>query len=502
MRPFEGILIGLNVLALVVRFRTLSMLMWSGVVGVNLFAFLTHGAVEGVRYQMAGSYIFVFLLLVYTLGKASRTFSNGSIPKFLTVIIRSFAFALLALTSLLAYALPVFTLPKPTGDDAVGIMYVDLVDETRTDPFLDRSFQKRELMVKVYYPATQDNTKPFSPYFNASTKLTRAFAAFYQMPRFMFDHLKLVKTYAKDELELSNEQPHYPVVLFSHGAGTTMEVETSQSQDLASHGYIVVSIDHPFVSAATVFPDRIVTAHEATTNFDTPEPAEPITQIMADDDTFIIDTLSEMNEGRLDPAFTGKLDLDNIGVIGHSVGGAVAYNLVFNDRWVKAAINLDGVVYSTPNDSKGSAPFLMLANDRYHVQAIEQREPLMQQFDATPEGQQALRDIYGSTQAYEAASTKAQQHIIGLATVLKASGTFYTIEGSDHLKFTDMGLFIGSTWLREVLQISGKTDPARCLEITQALTVAFFDHHLKGHPIDAVTSLVHTYPELKNVHLQ
>ena len=67
-----------------------------------------------------------------------------------------------------------------------------------------------------------------------------------------------------------------------------MEVETSQSEDLASHGYIVVDIDHPYVSAATVFPDRIVTAQEATTNFDTPEPAEPITQIMADDGKFVI----------------------------------------------------------------------------------------------------------------------------------------------------------------------------------------------------------------------
>jgi hypothetical protein len=143
----------------------------------------------------------------------------------------------------------------------------------------------------------------------------------------------------------------------------------------------------------------------------------------------------------------------------------------------------------------------MLANDQYHVQALEHREPLMEKFDATPEGQQAMRDIYGSKQAYEAQYHKAQQNSRGLADLLKASGNLYTIEGSDHMKFTDIGLFIGSQWLRELMQIKGKTDPARSLTITQALTVAFFDQHLKGQSADALKSLVKTYPELKNVDL-
>jgi predicted dienelactone hydrolase len=299
---------------------------------------------------------------------------------------------------------------------------------------------------------------------------------------------------------VSDAQAVYPVVLLSHGAGATMEVATAQSEDLASHGYIVVTIDHPFVSAATVFPDRVVTAQEATTQFDTPEPAEPITHIMADDNAFVLDVLGQMHTGRRPSPFTGKLNLDKIGVMGHSVGGAVAYNMATHDRRIKAAVNVDGTVYITPQDTNAIAPFLMLANDRYHVQAIEQRASLMPTFDLTPEGQQALLDVYGSMQAYEAAYTTAQQNILGLAAVLKVSGNLYTIEGSDHMKFTDMGLFIGSKWLRDLVQIRGETDPARCLKITQALTVAFFDQHLKGETTN-VTSLLKTYPELKKIQL-
>ena len=499
-------MIAVSFLTLLLSFRKQSKAVWLGIGGINLLALVIHGGVEGFRYQMAFAYVFVILFAVSAFVKAGGTFSNIRVPKALKVISSSLCVVLLAFTAFLATALPVFTLPKPTGDIAVGIHYFHLVDERRTDPFLSKSTQRRELMIKVYYPAKPDASKPFSPYFDGSIQLLHAWAGFYHLPTFLFDHFHLIKTYSKVGLAVSDAQPSYPVILFSNGAGTTMEVETSQSEDLASHGYIVVDIDHPYVSAATVFPDRIVTAQEATTNFNTPEPAAPITQIMADDDKFVIESLGKMNKGkknkgRIAPAFQGRLNLDEIGVIGHSVGGAVAYNMAINDRRVKAAINLDGTVYITPNGSRGIASFLMLANDKYHVQAIESRKNLMETFNSTPQRQQEMRDMYGSKKAYEAAYHTAQQNISGLADVLKASGDLYTIDGSDHMKFTDIGLFIGSQWLRGLIQIGGKTEPRRCLEITQALTVAFFDQHLKGQPAEAVTSLVKTFPELKKVNL-
>jgi dienelactone hydrolase len=324
------------------------------------------------------------------------------------------------------------------------------------------------------------------------------------MPDFAFDHLHLVKTHSKENLGLSVQQPSYPVVLFSHGAGTTMEVQTSQSEDLASHGYIVVAIDHTYVSAATVFPDRIVSQKEATTNFNIPEPAEIITQIMADDSKFVMEQLGEMNEGKINSIFKGKLDLDSIGALGHSVGGAVAYNLAINDNRVKAAIDLDGTVFITPNRNvKDVAPFLMLANDRYHIQAIENRKPLMKRFEDMEDIDQKITiGIYGSEEAYNEAYDKARQNILGLTEVLKTSGNLFTIEGSDHMKFVDIGLFIGVKPLRELIGIGGKIDPATCLEITEAVTLAFFDQHLKGETNDSLESLGTKYPELKKVDLK
>ena len=507
MRPFEIILIAANVLALIVWLGKPSRAMWLSVAGLNLAALGVHALAEGLRYQLAFAYLFAALFAAYAFVKASGRVARLRLPRWLKGLAVGIAVLLLAFTAALAYALPVFALPKPTGEYAVGVKYLNLIDEARTEPFLAGTTQKRAIRVKLYYPAQPDDAKPFLPYVGGSSDLIRAFAAFYQFPDFVFDHFMLVKTHAKLNLAWSAAQPAYPVVLFSHGAGTSMEFATSQSEDLASHGYVVAAVDHPYVSAATGFPDHIVLAREATTNFDTPEPAAPITQIMADDDAFVIDALTRMNAGEageageIDPAFAGKLNLDEIGVMGHSVGGAVAYNMAIHDSRVKAAINLDGVVYVTSQTGQPIAPFLMLANDQYHLQALARRTSLMETFDDTPDGQQAMRDFYGSPAAYHAAYQQAQQNLNGLADVLKASGNLFTIAGSDHMKFADVGLFIGSAWLREQIQIRGATDPARCLEITQALTVAFFDQHLKGQPAPTLDTVAKRYPELRRVAL-
>ncbi|MEH7081091.1 dienelactone hydrolase family protein, partial [Bacillus velezensis] len=303
------------------------------------------------------------------------------VKKIVKIIIICSSTIFLVLSLFLTYALPVFKLPKTTGQHEVGVKYIHLVDKTRNDPFLKKGTQKRELMVKVYYPAKKDETKPYSIYFQSS-KFVKLFSKFYHMPEFVFQQLNLVKTNSKEDLQVSDKEQNYPVILFSHGAGTTMEVHTSQSEDLASNGYIVVAIEHTFVSSGTVFPKKVVSQMDATKEFDTPEPARIITQIMAEDSKFVIDSLSKINEGKIVSTFKGKLNINEIGTVGHSVGGAVAYNLAINDKRIKAAIDLDGVVYITPKkDSSNMAPFLMLANDKYHVQAIQNHEPLMPNYE-------------------------------------------------------------------------------------------------------------------------
>lgn len=472
MRTIEMLLLAANALTLFLSMGKPKPVirLWMG--GINLFLFFIHGAFEGFRYQMAFSYVFVILFGGYALVKMNGKFIRARLPKSIKIAAIGLSVILLAFTSFLAYALPVFSLPDPTGSYAVGVKYVHLTDEKRVDPFLNPPSRKRELMLKICYPAIPDPSQPYMPYFHDSPRLIRAYAAFYQgLPAFFLDHLKLIKTHAKENLQVSNEQARYPVVLFSHGAGTTPELHAAQCEDLASHGYVVAAIDHAYVSAATDFPDRLVSHDEATAEFNVAEPAEIISEIMADDARFVMDQLADMNAGTRESPFQGKLDLTRIGAYGHSVGGAAAYSLTIHDNRIKAALNLDGFIYTTPDNSTAMPPFLMLANDRFHIQLLENPEP-------------------------------SDRNLMGLAEVVKASGNLYTIQGSDHMKFSDLGLFVGVKPLRELIGIGGETDPAKCLEIANALTAAFFDRHLKGENPDSPEPISLPYPELKRIALK
>jgi hypothetical protein len=145
----------------------------------------------------------------------------------------------------------------------------------------------------------------------------------------------------------------------------------------------------------------------------------------------------------------------------------------------------------------------MLAGDINHLETLQNRESLLRRFEELPEEErQMMIMMYGSQQAYEAAYAKARQNVIGLTAVLEASGNLYSITGSDHMKFTDLGLFFGSQWLRNLINIRGEIAPARCLEITQAVTWTFFDQRLKGNAQASVEHLISEYPELKKADWQ
>lgn len=502
MRVFEVALIVVNLLGLFLGpSKKQSKAVLLGLAGIDGVVLCLHGIVEGFRYQMIFAYIFVVLFTIYALVRETVRFSETKITKILKRIAISLSFLFLTITILMAYALPVFTLPKPTGEYDIGVQYVHLTDEKRYEPFLKESTDKRELAVKIFYPATKDKSKPYTAYFHDSPELIKTFTAGNRMPNFMFSHLRLVQTHTQEGLILSDKQQNYPVILFSHGGGTTMEVHASQCEDLASHGYVVVAINHTYVSSATELPGRIVTDRDATVNFDEGDPLDIITQIMADDAGFVIDKLGEMNAGKMNSIFAGKLNLNQIGVIGHSLGGSAAYNLAINDSRIKAAVNLDGAVYTIPDNTKPIAPFLMLANDEFHVQVILKREVLMKKFEDMPaEEQEAVASAYGSKQSYIDIYKKQEQAIIGLAETLKASDRLFTIEGSAHMKLSDIGLFFGAGFHR-FIGINGATSSERCLDITKSVTLAFFNQHLKNENRDSLESVLHQYSQLQKVKL-
>ena len=117
----------------------------------------------------------------------------------------------------------------------------------------------------------------------------------------------------------------YPVVLYSHGLPVFRQSYSQQAEELASHGYIVIAVDHSDCWA-TEFPDgRYLLGNH---NGDLPGRLK--------DMQFLVDELVQLQSS--DPFFAGRLDLAHIGVFGHSFGGEVVETCRTNAQVKCAAI--------------------------------------------------------------------------------------------------------------------------------------------------------------------
>src|SRR5215216_6107953 len=158
-----------------------------------------------------------------------------------------FMVLLLCLTNWLAQAQVEVTFPDLTGPYSVGKMELQLVDEAREEIFTEDDEDKREFMLTVYYPAQPATDAIPAPY--AEGALAEALGL---TPEIVAQIHSEVYT----EAPIAAVESTYPVVIFSPGMGNLPLSYSVIQESLASSGYIVVSISHPYSTAITVFPDE------------------------------------------------------------------------------------------------------------------------------------------------------------------------------------------------------------------------------------------------------
>ncbi|KAF2269025.1 hypothetical protein CC78DRAFT_487941, partial [Lojkania enalia] len=145
------------------------------------------------------------------------------------------------------------------------------------------------------------------------------------------------------------ERRKYPVALFSAGLNTTRLFSSGLAQEISSHGFIVITVDHPYDTDIVVFPNGDViyggrVIKPADMNGSTAS-VERALEIRAQDESFVLDTL-------------GFKKYERTAVFGHSFGGAAAATTMLNDKRFRAGINIDGMMFGPVlNVSLGSLTY-------------------------------------------------------------------------------------------------------------------------------------------------
>ncbi|MEV8553775.1 dienelactone hydrolase family protein [Streptomyces glaucescens] len=358
---------------------------------------------------------------------------------------------LIATGPVAAWAFPVPEFPEPSGDFAVGTRVVQWTDPRRPETFTTDPRDRRTVLVQLWYPARKDPAVTQRAQYLGRTEheasiVSAALARQAGLPGFLVDGVPRARTQSVFNAPVAGGGGRFPVVLFSPGSGGVRTQNTAWAEELASHGYVVAALDHPYDSAAVVLAGgRTVHAEIASTGDRDKDAVLSAgwTAVRAADLGFVLTQLDRLGRGEIAGPLTGRLDTSRVAVTGHSMGGAAALQAARQDQRFDAIIDLDGYPHG-PTSPSLHQPTLAL------TQAI------------TPETD--------------------PRYIPRLTEALKRNtATSYrlTIPGTAHLSFMD-----GPLYLPPVPSMVGSLGRTESLHVVAATTLVFLDTTLRHEPGD------------------
>ena len=391
---------------------------------------LLPGVNTGFRFALCTVLLAVRMLLAAVVWLCRRDKAAG------TLRVGGLVWRLLGSMALLFLALiPAFLFSgydglETTGEYDVKLAQAILVDDSRVETF-EQDGSKREVPVCLYFPDT--------------------------------------------------ESGNFPLVLFSHGAFGYYQSNTSTYMELASHGYVVVSLDHPYHSfftkdteGRTILVDKGFLEEVQKVNTDSVPEEEILAlsskwlSVRTSDMGFVLDTMK-------DTAKTGALsevwhiaeqgdsteilnalslaDCEKIGLMGHSLGGAASVSLGRTRDDIGAVIDLDGTMLGEE-----------LAFEDGHYVFIEEPYPV------------PLLSV--DNEEHHRVSEEAGTGYVNVLVLEHAlDGNNIWFKGSGHMNFTDLPLFAPP--LAKLLG-TGSIDSESCIRQMNQIVLQFYDCKLKN----------------------
>jgi dienelactone hydrolase len=250
------------------------------------------------------------------------------------------------------------TLPRPTGPHPVGTVSLHLEDRSRPAPWVS-SIPTRELMISVWYPAARNPCRAV-PWLTPG-----AAATFLAGVGLDSTQVTLPDTHAAEGVPVARTG-RLPVVLYSPGFNASRVFNTAVVEDLASNGYLVVTVDHTYEALMVEFPGGRVVTGQA------PDGGRPVfaeaVDIRVADFRFVLDRIADLDRGinpdvhqlPLPAGLKGAFDLSRVGMFGHSLGGATTASTMYADQRVKAGVSLDGSAIGAVAAAGLDRPYLVM----------------------------------------------------------------------------------------------------------------------------------------------
>ena len=341
-------------------------------------------------------------------------------------------------------------MPKLTGKHSIGSTIHHWTDHERKEWFTDDPNDVRQIMVQLWYPAQKTKKAEMTPYLDKIDLRSQTMAKAGKFPPQLIKHLELTKTNSYLNLKAEPEAAPLPIIIISHGITGMRHIHTSLAEKLSNNGYLVIALDHSYDANLTIFPDGSVADYRSDiTGFpDSVSIRKKQLQTRAADVQFVINQLIKIQSGKIKHQLNGYLDLNRIGVAGHSYGGGTSIMVSYLDPRVKATLVLDSWMNPLPQK--------IIEN------GIQQ--PL----------------IYIGRPKWTDSDYPTNTDLVAkLMDNTKGANYYLTINETLHLNYCDAPLF--SPLAKYFLDI-GKMNGIKSVNLINNISLQFFDQHLKSDP--------------------
>jgi S-formylglutathione hydrolase FrmB len=445
MRTLELIVLILSVSLLIGSFFKLNKnhLYVSGL--LVLFVIL-YAIFEGLRYE-----VFMMLILI---GLSYIPFKPLlKLRRFLIIFIISILF-------LLMLAFPVYTMPTPTGTYDVGTKTYQVNDLSRNEIYGNQE-GIRKFNFQIWYPFIKTDEHDLAPWLLDQEITSQALSRDFGFPGFLLNQTQFVTSHSYLDADFTEEKM-YPIVIISHGWSGTKYLHSDLGENLASQGFIAVSIEHTYGAVASVIDGEVISKQEdALTGFaDSTSNLASNTRLMMTYGLDVIATIDFLETLNFNPndIFYNHLDLNQIGAVGHSTGGGGIIYAALHDNRIQAIIGLDAWV-----------------------------EPIQ---DFLDEKTLAIPSLFLRSEAWE--ERPNNDVLIPMLQNATSETQLYRINETTHYDFAMVYMY---TSLAKTLGFSGSISTENMIEIMFTSHESFFNEHLKNKNED-LTWISNDYVDL------
>lgn len=397
------------------------------------------------------------------------------------------------------------SLQTPDGRYAVGVSRVEFVDAARTLDPSDATSGPRRLPAVVWYPSqgsapVSEGKAAYLPRPIAEVTLP-AIARLFGFPGEELQPIDAVQVAARVDAAPAKAKGGFPVVVYSHGLFLYPEQNTALATQLASHGYIVVSVAHPGDSADIRLQDGQVIAtrplgqgdderftaawnvlaagadlssrRQALISYTAAQAGTRIGRTATqwrDDMVSIAEAIRDHREPQALRTILATADRQRLAFAGMSMGGAAAAASCRRVSVCRAAVNLDGQNFDADlYDKSVERPLLLMLSDwpRYGLLPPQPKDPEFSPNDL----------------AYEPwASAGKDQEVLRLR-----------LQGIRHLGFTDLGMLLDGP---KRVERFGDIAPGQASSIVDDVVLTFLEVHLRGGNPAEVDRAIARHPAL------